>query len=254
MQISELSNWSQPLNKISTIFNSKDYDKFNIEQQDTIQEDTEQSSKIDILSSTKLIENYMDFYQLNDSSFKKPSNSISAFNDLASNARNEFTNSSSQYTDQLSTTSSSSSSQSEKFNNNPIFSNCSATGSCDNQFRPMARNQLSAPQSNFNSNFTLNPQSESNVSNCTSTPSLNRNLINANSTNFIKSETNEQSAKTKEAKIFNPADNELHQKEDNSFYCLSNLINSANDNQMNLFVCLWRNCNKSFSLQRDLVS
>jgi len=87
----------------------------------------------------------------------------------------------------------------------------------------------------------------------------NDNLMNSNF-NFAvneKKDEKEQPIKKKDLENFQliSTDNHLNPKEDNSFYCLSNLINSANDNQIShSFVCLWVNCNKILNSQRELVS
>lgn len=82
-------------------------------------------------------------------------------------------------------------------------------------------------------------------------------VMSGNLVGFASSEQdNEQSIKTKELKknLVSAADSESKADSGNSFYSLSNLINTPNENPISRFVCLWQNCSKTFTLQRDLVS
>lgn len=248
MQISE-SNWPQPLNTISSVLN--DYnDRFSLEHRKSKENLINLTNKRLSKSVNQL---NMNFYQSNDTSFKKPS--ISSLNNLTISKNDLKTD--------------------DNFQLNNKFS-CS--------LKDMTKYE------HLNSAFQINAQCEKlsnlNFSNCnydqyvcsrnpqfTSGILNNYNLISSNETTSINSacptnlindnlmtrelQNDDQSIKTKELKNFLISTTDDKLKEDdsnNSFYCLSNLINTTNDNQISRFICLWLDCNKTFTLQRDLVS
>ena len=258
MQINEL-NWTQ-LNTINCLLNNSK-DRFYIVEEDKIEtkiEDNKRQKELTLNDKQSMNDSSsrMNFYQLNES-FKKPFedagksefkrnlqfnnldelNKMNAISNLKCMSKNVQFNSSPQINSQF---------NHDKINsnlNNLTFSNQNLFSTNFDQFK--ARTS----QFNRSADFNLNAQ------NCQN-ESISNNQMNSSSfMNLIGNDQVSGEQKTKEFKnlLVSATDSEL--KEDNSsFYCLSNLINTTNDNQINRFVCLWQNCNKMFNVQRDLVS
>ena len=260
MQISEL-NWSQSLNTIHS------NDRFNLELLKSSENLTKKASK----SNTNLLANYMDFYQLNDpaSSFKKPASVSASFNNLTLSSKGDlksnapFKNSLMTDDIQMNKTNHPSfglKTMSKQFSSSPSLQLNSQTEKFNNLTFPTnydpyiySRNPQFSTLNEFNSSTLNSSTLNSPTTECTLGTNNNQGALN-----FIQNsrENGEKSFKTKELKSFLISSGVESPKEDNSIYCLSNLINTAaSDNQINRnFVCLWENCNKMFPFQRDLVS
>ena len=261
MQISELN---------TTIDSAlRDYDRFSIERQRS----KENLAGRRLSKSTANPLNYMDF-QFNDSPPKKPA--ISSFgSNLTSNLsaahRNDLKSDASfsgyamadafqlnkMHSKELPkhgplSASSQINSNCEKLSNN--LSNL--TFSARNSYEPTAcpRNQ---PPFGVYSGSCLSSSNESGAS-LPNGALAGTNGVMSGNLGFAAASSehdNEKSIKTKEFKknLVSTADSESKDN-GNSFYCLSNLINTPNENPISRFVCLWQDCSKTFTLQRDLVS
>lgn len=267
MQISELNT------TIDSVL--RDYDRFSIERQRSKENlDGRRQSK----SSANLL-NYMDFHQFNESSasLKKPA--ISSFSHLSTAHRSDPKSDSpfggymtvDAFQQPNKTLSSGQSKEMPKHGplsaSSQINSNCeklsNLTFSARNSYEPTAcsRGPPFGSALNGYGGSCLSSANESVAALSSSALAGTNGVMNGNLVGFanaasLSEQDNEQSIKTKELKknLVPTADSESKVDSGNSFYCLSNLINTPNEHPISRFVCLWQNCSKTFSLQRDLVS
>ena len=242
----------------------RDYDRFSIERQRSKEN---LAGRRQSKSTTNLL-NYMDF-QFESASHKKPT--ISSFGNLGAAHRSDLKGDAQlagYMADSFPLNKTSSGQSKEMSKHGPlsassqINSNCeklsNLTFSARNSYEPAACGRSQQPFGGYGGSC-LNSSNESGASLSSGTLAGTNGVMSGNigfaNAASLSEQDNEQSIKTKELKKnLVPTADSQSKDSGNSFYCLSNLINTPNENPISRFVCLWQNCSKAFALQRDLVS